>query len=104
MIGKFRLAVEICGSCGPPFGAGGVSNLPPRWSTVRPVSLQPVTSIRGAWSRLGALGRTAPLLAGLAAVGIAIPVLALAQTPGVGYDVSFPQCSGSGVQALPATP
>ncbi len=71
---------------------------------MRRVSLQLFKSIRRAWSRLGTLGRTAPAVAALAAVGIAIPVLALGQTPGIGYDVSFPQCSGSGVQALPAAP
>ncbi len=40
----------------------------------------------------------------LAALGIAVPVLAATGTAGVGYDVSFPQCVGSGVQALPAAP
>jgi len=44
------------------------------------------------------------LLAALAVLGIALPVLGLAGTPGVGYDVSFPQCVGAGIQALPASP
>ena len=46
----------------------------------------------------------APAVAALAVLAIALPVLAFAGTPGVGYDVSFPQCSGSGAQTLPAGP
>jgi hypothetical protein len=55
-------------------------------------------------SRLGRAGWVAPIVASLAVVAIALPVLALAGTPGVGYDVSFPQCNGTGAQALPAGP
>jgi hypothetical protein len=43
-------------------------------------------------------------VAAVAALGIALPVLALGGTAGVGYDVSFPQCIGTGVQTLPASP
>jgi len=68
------------------------------------VSTRLAHRIRSAWSRLGLTGRTAPLAALLAALGIAVPVLAVGGTAGVGYDVSFPQCVGAGVQALPAAP
>jgi len=98
------MAVEIHGCRAQSTGGVRVSIAPPSWSTVRRVSTHLTESIRCAWSRLGLAGRTAPLVAVLTALMIAIPVLALARTAGVGYDVSFPQCIGSGVQTLPAAP
>jgi hypothetical protein len=98
------MPVEIRGCAGRAAAAARASIRPPRWSTVRRVSMQISQSIRRGWSRRGAARRLAALVAVLAVCAIAIPVLALAGTPGVGYDVSFPQCSGSGVATLPASP